>query len=319
VAATLTDLAGESELPLDAASLERLHGREDFFWLDLDQPAGSEIDLVGTAFGFHPIAIEDVHQFGRRPRLDGYDGYAYLILYGSAPDADDLVEVHAFYSERFLITIRRDECPGFAAARARLSHGHFELEHPIALLYRVVDGLVDSFFPVLSEIDDHIDALTDQIVARPTDLQLQSIFQTKRRLVALRRVIAPMRDLFASVAGGAVELPGLTEKAERYFRDVYDHLIRLTDSVDSYRDLTSGTMDVYLSTVSNRLNGVMKQLAVIATIFLPLTFITGFFGQNFGWMVDQIGGVAAFVGLGLGLELLALGLLLGFFRKRGWF
>ena len=118
--------------------------------------------------------------------------------------------------------------------------------------------------------------------------------------------------------GGVAELPGLAEEDERYFRDVYDHLIRISDLIDSYRDLLTGAMDVYLSMVSNRLNSVMKQLTIIATIFLPLSCITGFFGQNFDWMVDHIDSWAPFLGLGIGTELLAV-LVLVFFKRRGWF
>jgi magnesium transporter len=114
-------------------------------------------------------------------------------------------------------------------------------------------------------------------------------------------------------------LPGLTPDDERYFRDVYDHLIRISDLIDSYRDLLTSSMDVYLSTVSNRLNSVMKQLTIIATIFLPLSWLTGFFGQNFGWMVRHIGAWETFVVLGVGTELVAIALLLAFFRRRGWF
>ncbi len=140
----------------------------------------------------------------------------------------------------------------------------------------------------------------------------------KRLLVGLRRAITPQRDMFASLSGGVAELPGMSSEDERYFRDIYDHLIRISDLIDTYRDLLTSSMDVFLSTVSNRLNVVMKQLAVIATIFLPLTFITGFFGQNFGWMVSHIGGWPAFVGFGIGTELVALGMLLVLFRRRGW-
>jgi Mg2+ and Co2+ transporter CorA len=112
---------------------------------------------------------------------------------------------------------------------------------------------------------------------------LQEIFAMKRLLVGIRKAVTPQRDLFASLMGGVAELPGMTAEAERHFRDIYDHLIRISDLIDTYRELLSSSMDVFLSTVSNRLNVVMKQLAVIATIFLALTFITGFFGQNFGW------------------------------------
>ena len=128
----------------------------------------------------------------------------------------------------------------------------------------------------------------------------------KRLLVGMRKAVTPQRDAFARVMGGVAELPGLDDDDERYFRDVYDHLIRISDLIDSYRDLLTGAMDVYLSTVSNRLNAVMKQLTIIATIFLPLTWLTGFFGQNFGFEVRHIGGWASFVGLGIGTELLGL-------------
>jgi magnesium transporter len=135
----------------------------------------------------------------------------------------------------------------------------------------------------------------------------------------MRKAITPQRDLFATLMGGVDELPGMTQEDERYFRDIYDHLIRISDLIDTYRDLLTSSMDVFLSTVSNRLNVVMKQLAVIATIFLPLTFITGFFGQNFGWLVRNITGVPAFVGLGIGLEIATVAAMMIYFKRRGWF
>jgi len=119
--------------------------------------------------------------------------------------------------------------------------------------------------------------------------------------------------------GGVAELPGMTSEDERYFRDIYDHLIRISDLIDTYRDLLTSSMDVFLSTVSNRLNVVMKQLAIIATIFLPLSWLTGFFGQNFGWLVDHIGRWETFVGLGIGTELLVLAVMLVYFKRRRWF
>ena len=142
----------------------------------------------------------------------------------------------------------------------------------------------------------------------------------KRLLVGMRKAITPQRDTFARLMGGVAELPGLSEEDERYFRDVYDHLIRISDLIDSYRDLLTGAMDVYLSTVSNRLNSVMKQLTIIATIFLPLSWLTGFFGQNFGFEVSHIGGWGTFVVLGLGTELRRpASMLLVYFKRRGWF
>ena len=141
----------------------------------------------------------------------------------------------------------------------------------------------------------------------------------KRLLVGMRKAISPQRDTFARLTGGIADLPGFGQEDDRYFRDIYDHLIRISDLIDTYRDLLTSSMDVFLSTVSNRLNVVMKQLAVIATIFLPLTFITGFFGQNFGWLVGHIGGLPTFLALGIGSEIILVIVLLTYFKRRGWF
>lgn len=186
------------------------------------------------------------------------------------------------------------------------------------LLYRVVDALVDGFFPVLARLDDRIDELEDEILQRPTDQQLGQLFDMKRSLIAMRKVVTPERDMMASLLAGGDELPGMTPDAERYFRDLYDHLVRVSDLVDSYRDLMTGALDTHLSTVSNRLNVVMKQLTIIATVFLPMSFITGFFGQNFGWMVDRLDSLGVLLGLGVGLQVVVAAALVVLFRRRGW-
>ena len=199
--------------------------------------------------------------------------------------------------------MHKDDAPAFAEIRERYKKRAAPVDHPSRLLYRIVDGLVDSFFPILADFDDRIDALENAIFTRADDRQLQEIFGMKRLLVGMRKAVTPQRDAFATLMGGVAELPGLADDDERYFRDVYDHLIRISDLIDSYRDLLTGAMDVYLSTVSNRLNTVMKQLAIIATIFLPLTWITGFFGQNFGYMVRGIASPWEFWVFGIGFEL----------------
>jgi magnesium transporter len=187
------------------------------------------------------------------------------------------------------------------------------------LLYRVLDALTDSFFPLLAEIDDEIDEIEAAVLASPTDEQLKRLFSLKRQLVEMRKVVTPQRDLFARSIDELAELPGLELDERDYFRDVYDHLIRISDLIDSYRDLMSGATDLYLSTVSNRQNDVMKQLAVIATIFLPLSFITGFFGQNFGFEVTNLISAAwTFWVFGIGSMVVTCIALLAFFRRKGW-
>src|SRR6202008_667105 len=176
----------------------------------------------------------------------------------------------------------------------------------------------DSFFPVLSEIDDELDELEAAVLANPTDEQLARLFSVKRELISMRKIVTPQRDLFARGGDEVSELPGLELDERDYFRDVYDPLIRISDLIDSYRDLLSGATDLYLSTVSNRQNDVMKQLTIIATIFLPLSFITGFFGENFGYLVRNIGTFWWFWGLGVGsMTATVVGLVI-FFRRKGW-
>jgi magnesium transporter len=310
---------GSAEMHFSREKVAELLASGGFFWLDLDQPDQNDFSILREAFGFHPLAVEDSEHFDQRAKIEDYDDFVFLVVYGASPDDDRLVEVHCFYSERFLVTVHRDDCPAFAEIRRRYQKRDEAIDRPSLLLYRIVDGLVDSFFPILADFDDRIDELEDEIFRDASDRQLQEIFAMKRLLVGMRKAVSPQRDAFAGLMGGVAELPGLAEGDERYFRDVYDHLIRISDLIDSYRDLLSSAMDVYLSTVSNRLNAVMKQLAVIATIFLPLAWLTGFFGQNFGYLVRSIGGWETFVGVGVGTELVALAILLAFFKRRGWF
>jgi magnesium transporter len=313
------DQQGSGQVHFSRETVEKLLASGEFFWLNLDRPDSSDFEILRDVFKFHPLAVEDSEHFGQRAKIEDYDEFVFLVVYGAVPDEDRLVEVHCFYSERYLVTVHRDDCPAFAEIRRRYAKRERPIEKPSLLLYRIVDGLVDSFFPILADFDDEIDALENKIFLKADDQQLQQIFQMKRLLVGMRKAITPQRDSFARLMGGVADLPGLTDEDERYFRDVYDHLIRISDLIDSYRDLLSGAMDVYLSTVSNRLNSVMKQLTIIATIFLPLSWLTGFFGQNFAFEIKHIAGWGAFVGLGVGTELLGLAALLVYFKRRGWF
>jgi magnesium transporter len=310
---------GGGEVEFSGATVEGLLADGGFFWLDLDQPDPDDFEILRETFRFHPLAVEDSEHFDQRAKIEEYDDFVFIVVYGASSDEDRLVEMHCFYSEHFLVTVHRDDFPAFAEIRRRYQRRETALDQPSLLLYRIVDGLVDSFFPVLAEFDDRIDELENAIFLHADDRQLQEIFRMKRLLVGMRKAVTPQRDAFAGLMGGIAELPGLAEEDEHYFRDVYDHLIRISDLIDSYRDLLTSAMDVYLSTVSNRLNSVMKQLAVIATIFLPLSWLTGFFGQNFGWLVGSVGRWETFVGVGVGTELLALAILLVFFKRRGWF
>jgi magnesium transporter len=305
---------------IDEASIRDHLARDHFFWLDLTAPSHDEIERLGQIFGFHPLALEDTDHFGQRPKLDNYDDHVLLVFYGawrhSADDPEPLREVHLFISGQYVVTVHRDPLPALEQQRDQLNGRVLHSEQ--FLIYRILDALTDSFFPILSDMDDEIDELEAAVLEDPTDRQLERLFSLKRQLVAMRKVVTPQRDLFARSVDQIAELPGLEVDERDYFRDVYDHLIRISDLIDSYRDLLSGATDLYLSTVSNRQNDVMKQLTVIATIFLPLAFITGFFGQNFGYMVNDIKSTWAFWVLGIGSMLATVGILIMFFRRKGW-
>jgi magnesium transporter len=303
---------------LDRPQVEDLRRRDEFFWLDLKDPSDDDLNALQEIFGFHPLSIEDTREFGQRPKLESYGDYVFVVFYGARTEGDrvGLTELHMFLSGSYVISIRRELCAELEAVRATLEKAGARGEQFI--LYKIFDALTDSFFPVLSGMDEQIDEIENEIIQQPTDQQLQTIFQLKRDLVAMRRVVTPQRDLFARAIDDITALPGLEPSAHDYFRDVYDHLIRISEQIDSYRDLLTSAMDVYLSTVSNRLNQVMKQLTIIATIFLPLSFVTGFFGQNFLWLVQHIDTFGAFLAYGVGGVLVALVLLVGWFRRAGY-
>jgi magnesium transporter len=317
-------LADGSSAAVTEESITRALAAGELLWLDFRPADPDGIALLRNDFKLHPLAIDAVSDFGQRPKVEDFGGVVYLVCYGvTGQDKNDLVEVHIFIAKDYLITIRQDHCHALDQLWERLGRpGGLPTgsNRPtrLILLHHIMDSLIDSFFPPLSEFDDHIDDLQERIFAKPSNDQLAELFSMQRWLVSARKLVSPQRDVMAALVAGMVELPGTTPESDPYLRDLYDHTIRISDMIDSYRDLLSNGMDVYLSMVSNNLNVVMKQLAVIATVFLPLSFLTGFFGQNFAWLVGHLNGWPVFVILGLGTEVLAVGGLYWLFRRRGW-
>ncbi len=311
----LTDGTGADLKP--AGVQEALHAGK-LLWVDLHDSSEESLALLRDVFSIHPLAVEDAAEFGQRAKMEEYDNFVSIVFFGASSVGQPMIEVHFFYAETFLVTMHRDPCVAFDGMLQAMQRHRNGLSSRLIVLHHVLDSLVDSLFPMLAAFDDRIDSLQEQIFAGPNDEQLSTLFALKRWLVGVRKVVTPERDMLASLLVGRVDLAGMNRQHEPYFRDLYDHLIRTSDLVDSYRDLLSGSMDAYLSLVSNRLNVVMKQLTIIATVFLPLSFLTGFFGQNFAWLVNRIGSLAAFVGIGIGTEALAVVGLLVMFKRRGW-
>lgn len=246
-------------------------------WLDVSAPTEDDLTWLARAYGFHPLAIEDCRHFNQRAKVEAYPGYLFLSLSAMTRHDGELMprELEVFLGTDFLITVHREPFDALDYART-----HWR-DHPRAdfVLYLLADHIADTYFPILDEIEDEIDELEDVILENPTQATLQRIFVLKQQLVALRKVVAPMREVMNALASTRYAL--IDEHTALYFRDVHDHLIRIYDLIETSRDLLGNALDAYLSTVSNRLNEVMKRLTLITTVFMPISFLVGFGGMNF--------------------------------------
>lgn len=277
----------------DPQTLTRaLRDPQAIFWLDMNKPGDEELSLLDDVFGFHPLAIEDTIGYAQRPKIESYNhvgdscqqGYFYMVIHG--PDLLTFKqnvrtkEVDMFVSERYLVTIHEEELMSVRDQLARTkADPKVVLERGIdLLLHAILDKLVDHYTPILDHMQEEIDGLEEKAVVDPTPDLLPRIAQEKRELLNLRRIIGPQRDVIAQLTRG--EVPFIRESTRVYLRDVLDHLIRAVEMIELYRDLVVGARDIYLSSISNNLNRIMKTLTIITVVTLPLNVITSFFGMN---------------------------------------
>jgi magnesium transporter len=269
-----------------------LFGGEDLLelpgakWVDVLQPTEEEMKRLGDRYGLHKLAIEDCLHVDQRPKLEEYPNHQFIVLQGftaSTKNVCDLTlhEHHFFLGPDWLISVHELPFDGIEMVRQRVrDEPQATMERGADfMLYLLADALVDRNFPVLDTFNDELEDLESAVFENPQPAQLQRIFEMKRALVSLRRVLSPQRDVLGFLSRRGI--PNIQERAALYFRDVYDHLVRLYEQIDAGRDLVGNVMDGYLSMMANRTSEISKQLTIIATIFLPLSFITGFFGQNF--------------------------------------
>ena len=303
---------------IDPAELRKLLDGQEFFWLDLHSPGDAEIDALAEVLSWHPLAVEDVKEFHQRPKLDDYRDHALLVFYGVHASDGHLVEVHIFVSGDWVVTVRRGPCDHLLARREAVADRPPKTEEDV--VYEIIDSLTDSFGPCVEEFDDEIEDLENDIVREPEDRQIGEILDLRRRVGPLRRIANAQRDMFTSVGDVIDRLPGLErDEARDQFRDVSDHLYRTADMLDGQRDRLSGALQIYSSMSDNRLNKVTERLTLVATVFLPLTFTVGFFGQNFGWLVGHIDSLTAFLIWGIGVgELVPVALIYALFLRAGW-
>jgi magnesium transporter len=301
------------------------------FWLDMNKPTYEELALLDDVFGFHPLAIEDTIQPNpERPKIESYNhigdafrqGYFYMVIHG--PDLAQFrekanlktKELDMFVSERYLITVHDEPHRSISEMLIRAqSDPRVVLDPGIdMLLHNILDLLVDNYRPILDYLQEEIDQLEEAAATDPKPELLPKIAQKKRDLLNLRRVIAPQRDVLAQLTRG--EVPFIRETTRIYLRDVLDHLNRAVEMIELYRDLIIGARDIYLSSISNNLNQIMKTLTVISVIALPLTVITSFYGMNFDAIPGLHSGVGFWIAVVVMLAVVAT--LLFLFWKKRW-
>jgi len=292
---------------------------EETLWVDFETPSESESAILSTAFNFHPLAIEDCIGESQLPKLDDYGDYLFIVVHGArrgdAPGTFNTVEVNFFIGKRYLVTFHPEQSRSIDQTKQRCQKNSLTLSRGADfLLHEIMDGLVDNYFPLLDDFDEVIDELEREAFETASKTTLDRIFALKRDVTALRRVTAPQREIFNRLSRDPLSV--ISRRAAPYFRDVYDHLFRIADLAESYKDLSAGLMEAYLMVVSNRLSEIMKVLTLLATIMLPLTVITGIYGMNFDYMPELNWRYGYFAVLGV-MGLVAGGLLL-FYRKRKW-
>ncbi len=259
-------------------------------WLDVQDPSDEDLDWLGRTFGFHPMALDDCRHIDQHSKLDEYEGYLFLsmaIPRLSADQAEITVdEVQAFLGRHYLVTVHEGGLAAIKTVPELFSKEPGGLRKNGALhrqadflLYILADQLVDGYFPLLDRMDDLMDKLEDQILEEATQGTLHRLFTVKQQLVLLRKVAGPLREAMNSLADRPY--PEVRRSTSLYFRNVYDHLTRVYEIIETSRDLLGNALDAYLSTVSNRLNEVMKRLTLVTTIFMPISFVVGFGGMNF--------------------------------------
>ncbi len=283
-------------------------------WIDVLGPDEQVMESVARRFDLHPLAVEDCLHYPQRPKLDTYEHGLFLIWLIPEQVADDglnLRELDVFIGQDFLVTVHRERLDAIDRVAA-------EAERVLPrgsdwTLHAIIDIAVDSVFPILDALSDTLEELEDRMLESAEREHLHGLYAARRLLVALHKVVGSERDV---LRGLVREEALVSAEAYRYFQDIGDHLARVEDGVETYRDVASGAMDIYLSAVSNRLNVIMKQLTIVATIFMPLTWISGIYGMNFQYMPElewRYGYAAVMVGM----LVIAAGML-AFVRRRGW-
>ncbi|HEX7182208.1 MAG TPA: magnesium/cobalt transporter CorA [Thermoanaerobaculia bacterium] len=284
------------------------------------------LEALGHMFGLHPLTLEDVVNCGQRPKLEDYGNYHFLVMRSLRMVDDELEteQISFVLAENFVITFQEIPGDSFEAVRGRIrsgGRGRIRKMGPDYLAYALIDALVDEFFPVLEKYGERLELLEDEVIEKATPQTLGEVHQIKRELLTMRRAAWPEREVINALQREEAHL--VQPETRVFLRDCYDHTVQVIDMIETYRDLSAGLLEVYLSSASNRLNEVMKVLTIISTIFIPLNFIAGIYGMNFNPEASPLNmpelnwywGYPAILAVMLSV---AVGLVF-YFRRRGWF
>jgi magnesium transporter len=282
-----------------------------------------EVDIIeemGKHFGVHPLVLEDIVHTGQRPKAEDFDDYVYMVLKMLYYDEEEhevrAEQVSMILGSSFLISFQEQEGDVFEAVRERIRKGKGRIRKAGAdyLAYALMDAIVDQYFIIMEIFGERIEAMDEELVENPTTRTLETIHNMKREMIYFRKQVWPLREVAGGLSRGEFSL--VSEATVVYLRDVYDHTIQVIDTLESLRDVLGGMLDLYLSTVSNRMNEVMKVLTIIATIFMPLTFVAGIYGMNFKYMPELEWQWGYFMVWGIMIVVVAA--MVVYFRKKAW-
>jgi magnesium transporter len=301
---------------------QALQQPDSLLWVSLEQPSEEEIRaILHDVFHFHPLAIEDCLSDGyQAPKVDVFGEYLFIIVHAILPDFPldhmDTMELNCFLGPNYVVTAYKGQrMSPVQAVWARLERDGRPLEHGADFLcYTILDHLVDEFMPLLDAMDEELDQLEDEVISRPKSAVLERILSLKHSILTLRRIITPQREVMNRLSRD--DLPQIAPQHRIYFRDIYDHLVRVHDLSESIRDVVTGTLDTYLSAASNRLNEIMKALTLVSTIFLPLSFLAGVYGMNFEYLPELHWRYGYFLVWGIFIAVIVG--MLSYFRYRDW-
>lgn len=290
-------------------------------WINIDGLDEIEyLEELGKCFGLHPLVLEDMLNTEQRPKIEDYDDYIYIVvkmLYYNK-EALEIVTEHQsiVIGKDFVITVGEKDGDVFDTVRERLKNGSSRIRRLKAdyLAYSLLDAIVDNYFIVLEKLGDSIEAVEEFLVSNPSQNVLHMINDLKRDMLYMHKYVWPLREVAGLLERGDSEL--VADSTRFYLRDIYDHIIQVMDTTETYRDILSGMLDIYLSSISNKMNEIMKVLTIISTIFIPLTFLAGIYGMNFRYM-PELGWKLGYPALLLLMLLIALAMLY-YFRKKKW-